>query len=143
MVANLTSAKDKAERLQSGVAKWQQTLTDGVTDLQADVDHDLRGRLRQVTQQADEAIDASDPAETWDEFEAWLYRRVAEDVVHNYTFLHARAHELAARVAEHFGEDGGDIAVDLDIANPTEVARRGRRQHRRRPAQRWASAPRA
>ena len=28
---------------------------------------------------------------------------------------------LTARVAEHFGEDGADIVVDLDVANPTEV----------------------
>jgi hypothetical protein len=103
------------------VSKWQQTLSDGVIDLQADVEHDLRSRLRQVGRQADEALEASDPAETWDEFQAWLYRRVAEDVVHNYTFLHTRAQELAARVAEHFGEDGADLAVELDVANPTEV----------------------
>jgi Skp family chaperone for outer membrane proteins/GTPase SAR1 family protein len=121
VVDNLTEAKAKAERLRSGVSKWQQTLSDGVVDLQADVDHDLRGRLRQVTRQADEALEASDPADTWDDFQAWLYRRVAEDVVHNYTFLHARAQELTVRVAEHFGEDGVGIVVDLDVANPTEV----------------------
>jgi hypothetical protein len=121
VVDNLTELKAKAERLKSGVSKWQQTLSDGVIDLQADVDHDLRGRLRQVTRQADAALDASDPADTWDEFQAWLYRRVAEDVVHNYTFLHTRAQELTARVAEHFGEDGSDIVVELDVANPTEV----------------------
>ncbi|HET6772166.1 MAG TPA: dynamin family protein [Acidimicrobiales bacterium] len=121
VVDNLTELKAKAERLKSGVSKWQQTLSDGVIDLQADVDHDLRGRLRAVTRQADEALEASDPAETWDEFQAWLYRRVAEDVVHNYTFLHTQAQDLTARVAEHFGEDGADIVVDLDVANPTEV----------------------
>jgi GTPase SAR1 family protein len=121
VVDNLTELKAKAERLKSGVSKWQQTLSDGVIDLQADVDHDLRGRLRAVTRQADEALEASDPAETWDEFQAWLYRRVAEDVVHNYTFLHTQAQELTARVAEHFGEDGVDIVVDLDVANPTDV----------------------
>lgn len=121
MVDNLTAAKAKAERLKSGVSKWQQTLSDGVIDLQADVDHDLRGRLRKVTKDADNALDASDPAETWDEFQAWLYRRVAEDVVHNYTFLHTRAQELTERVAEHFGEDGDDIVVELEVANPTEV----------------------
>jgi hypothetical protein len=121
VVDNLTEAKAKAERLKSGVSKWQQTLSDGVIDLQADVDHDLRSRLRLVTRHADEALENSDPAETWDEFQAWLYRRVAEDVVHNYTFLHTRAQELTERVAEHFGEDGNDIVVDLDVANPTEV----------------------
>ena len=109
------------DSLKSGVSKWQQTLSDGVVDLQADVDHDLRGRLRQVTRQADEALEASDPAETWDEFQAWLYRRVAEDVVHNYAFLHLRAKDLTERVSEHFGQDGEGIVVELEVANPTEV----------------------
>ena len=81
MVDNLTEAQGPGRAAASGVSKWQQTLNDGIADLQADVDHDLRGRLRQVTRQADEALEASDPAETWDEFQAWLYRRVAEDVV--------------------------------------------------------------
>jgi len=107
--------------LKSGVSKWQQSLNDGIVDLQADVDHDLRGRIRQVTRQADEALDASDPADTWDEFQGWLYRRVAEDVVQSYAFMFGRAQQLIARVAEHFGEDGAGIVVDLDVANPTEV----------------------
>lgn len=121
LVANLTEVKEKAGRLRSGVAKWQQTLTDGVQDLQADVDHDLRNRIRQITKQADESIENTDPVEAWDDFQAWLYRRVAEDVVHSYTFLHARGRELVLRVGEHFGEDGDTIAVNLAIMNPNQV----------------------
>ena len=121
VVDNLTELKAKAERLKSGVSKWQQSLNDGVIDLQADVDHDLRARLRQVSRLSDEAIEASDPAETWEEFEPWLTRRVTEEVVHNYTFLHARAEGLIERVGEHFGEDGAGIVIDLDVANPTTV----------------------
>lgn len=121
LVANLTEVKERAGRLRSGVAKWQQTLTDGIQDLQADVDHDLRNRIRQITKQADESIENTDPVEAWDEFQAWLYRRVAEDVVHSYTFLHNRARELVLRVGDHFGEDGDSIAVNLAIMNPNQV----------------------
>lgn len=121
VVDNLSVLKEKANRLRSGASRWQQSLSDGIIDLQTDLEHDLRGRLRQVTKQADEAIDTSDPADTWDEFQAWLYRRVAEDIVHTYTFLHARARDLAERVAEHFGEDGGDMAVEFEMVNPTAV----------------------
>src|SRR5690606_41863481 len=88
---------------------------------QAVVAHVLPSRPRQLTRWPDEATETSAPAETWDAFQAWLYRRVAEDVVQTYTFLHRRAQELAARVGEHFGEDGGEIAVDLDVVNPTEA----------------------
>jgi predicted GTPase len=121
IVENLTQLQAKSNRLRGSASKWQQGLSDGVADMQTDLDHDLRGRLRAISKQADEAIDASDPAETWDDFQAWLYRRIAEDIVHNYTFLHSRGEELALRVAEYFGEDGGDLTVHLDMLNPTDV----------------------
>jgi hypothetical protein len=121
IVDNLTQLQAKAQRLRGSASKWQQGLGDGVADMQTDLDHDLRSRLRAITKQADEAIEASDPAETWDDFQTWLYRRVAEDIVHNYTFLHSRAEELALRVAEYFGEDGGDLTVSLELLNPTDV----------------------
>ncbi len=44
-------------------------------------------RFRRVIQEADDAIDESDPMDLWDEFEPWLYRRVAEDVVGNFGLL--------------------------------------------------------
>ncbi|HEX8802859.1 MAG TPA: dynamin family protein, partial [Acidimicrobiales bacterium] len=121
LVENLIEVKERANRLRSGASKWQQTLSDGFQDLQADLEHDLRGRMRLITRQADESIEANDPAETWDEFQTWLYRRVAEDVVHTYAFMHARARELALRVNEHFGEASGPVALTLAIANPTGV----------------------
>lgn len=121
LVADLTELKARADRLRSGVSKWQQVLNDGIVDLQADVEHDLRGRLRLLTRQADDAIDTSDPADTWDDFQAWLYRRVSEDVVANYTLLHLRAEELTTRAAETFGDDGGDIAVGRPQAVLTTV----------------------
>jgi hypothetical protein len=118
-VADLGQLQEKAARLGSNLARWQQTLSDGIADLSADLDHDLRGRLRQVGKEADEAIDVSDPAETWDEFEPWLRRRVSRDVAETYAFLHCRSHELAGRVAEHFEEDGEALAVRPDVMDPT------------------------
>lgn len=121
MMDRLAELKDKAARLKSNLAKWQQTLTDGITDLTADLDHDLRGRLRRVTKEADDAIDASDPADTWEEFDPWLRRRVAQDVVQTYAFLHRQSHELASRVADHFDEDGEALVVRLDVMDPTRI----------------------
>jgi predicted GTPase len=121
VVDNLTELKARANRLRGAASRWQQALADGIIDLQTDLDHDLRGRLRQVTKQADQALEASDPADTWDDFQAWLYRRVAEDIVNTYAFLHGRADDLGLRVADHFGDDGGDMAVNLELRNPTEV----------------------
>ena len=126
LVAQLEGAKDRAEELRGRAAKWQQTLNDGVTDLNTSVDYDLRERLRTITQQADESVENSDPADMWDEFEPWLYRRVAEDVTHNYTFLQLNAQELSTTVAQHFDEDGQEVTAELPIRNPGEVIQSAR-----------------
>ena len=92
----------QAEELKGRAAKWQQTLTDGMGDLNADIDHDLRTRFRAINQDCDDAFAASDPLDTWAEFEPWLYRRTAAEVVGNYQLLQSGASELSAGVADHF-----------------------------------------
>ncbi|KAA0235081.1 MAG: Isoniazid-inducible protein iniA [Actinobacteria bacterium] len=121
VVNQLTDAKERADRLRGMAAKWQQTLNDGIQDLIADVDHDFRARIRITSQQADEAIEESDPAETWAEFEPWLYRRTAEDVVHNYQFLQARAGQVGESVAVHFADEGQALAMRLEVEDPSQL----------------------
>jgi Dynamin family len=121
LVADLETAKERAERLRSQAAKWQVTLADGIADLNADVDHDLRTRVRRIVQESDEVIEDCDPADIWEEFEPWLYRRVGEDVVNNYKFLQVRSEELSQRVAEHFEVEGADIRARLEFAGVFDV----------------------
>ena len=121
LVDGLRAAADQSDRLRSQAARWQVTLNDGFADLLTDVDHDLRSRLRGLTHDADEAIDATDPAESWEEFEPWLYRAAADHIVGNYTLLQTRAGEVAGRVSELFSIDGHEVASQLDIPNPAEV----------------------
>jgi tRNA U34 5-carboxymethylaminomethyl modifying GTPase MnmE/TrmE len=119
LAAELTAIKERADRLRSETARWQQTLNDGITDLTADLDHDLRTRTRTVVREAEEAIDQEESAEAWDEFEAWLYRRMTAEVVENYSMLAHRAEQLSERVAEHFGQAEADIVLDGAIEAPT------------------------
>src|SRR3546814_15501259 len=55
-VAGLQRARAAAEELHKKTSLWQQSLGDGIADLAADIDHDLRDRLRRVTRQAEEKI---------------------------------------------------------------------------------------
>jgi gas vesicle protein len=121
LVHQLQMATDQSDRLRSTASRWQMTLNDGFNDLLTDVDHDLRGRLRQLTKDADDAIDQSDPAESWEEFEPWLYRQASDQVVANYTMLQRRSGEIAERVADLFTTDGQEIVVQLDVPNPAEL----------------------
>ncbi len=115
LLGDLEAAKERSERLRSSVSRWNITLNDGIGDLNSDVDYDFRQRMRQVTKEADEAIESGDPLELWDEFEPWLVNRVSYDVVANYRFLAMRSNELSALVGDHFMTDGGDMLHQIDI----------------------------
>ncbi len=112
----LEEAQDRAERLKSESARWQTTLNDGVADLNSDVDHDLRGRTRQIVQDAEIRIDDGDPAEWWEEFDTWL-----PPSFENYTYLTRRADELAETVAEHFAAAEEDVEVGVEAPPPVEM----------------------
>lgn len=117
----LEEAQERAERLKSESARWQTTLNDGVADLNSDIDHDLRGRTRQIIQDAELRIDDGDPAEWWEEFDTWLRQRLGEEVVENYTYLTRRADELAETVAEHFAAAEEDVEVGVEAPAPVEM----------------------
>lgn len=121
IVKQLEAAKTRSERLRSAVSKWNVTLNDGVSDLNSEVDFDFKGRMRRLTQEADAAIENSDPIDTWDEFEPWLVNRVSFDVVTNYRYLIERAQELSTRVADHFEIEGAELNDEFDVHNPMNV----------------------
>jgi hypothetical protein len=118
LTRRLEDAKRQSEQLRGGASKWSTTLNDGVTDLTSDIDHDFRQRVRNVLSEADQAIENSDPLETWAEFEPWLSNRMSFEVVANFKFLTERSTELSRRVAEHFEFAGGDVLEQLDLPNP-------------------------
>lgn len=102
LLADLTRARERADRLRSKSARWQSVLLDGMADATSDVDFDLRSRARMVMADADKAIDDGDPANNWDEFEGWLRQRLAAETLENYALLVRGAKDVAQRVAEHF-----------------------------------------
>jgi hypothetical protein len=114
LIAALEAAKERAERLRSEASRWQQTLADGMGDLGAEVDRQLRTRTRDVLREAEDAIDQSDPAAVWDEFEPWIYRKVNEHVVAIYATFHTGAERVAQRVADHFEAENALV----DVAGP-------------------------
>lgn len=124
LLRQLEEATDRSQQLKSQSAKWSVTLNDGVADLTADVEHDFRERVRRLLVECDEAIDNSDPAETWAEFEPWLSNRVSYDVVSNYRMLTDRSTELSGEVADHFRVDGGEVLERLEVGDANQVLAR-------------------
>jgi hypothetical protein len=121
VVAQLTATKERADALRSAASRWQSTLGDGIADLTSNVDHDLRGRIRQVINEADAAIEEADPVDTWQQIEVWLQARVSQEVLINYTLLRQNAGELSERVAHHFRSASGEVFDQLEVYNPGSI----------------------
>jgi hypothetical protein len=130
IVNELTALKGRVDALRSAAAKWNQTLNDGVADLNADIDHDLRARIRQVIQEAEDAVEAVDPADTWSEMQPWLESRIAYELLANYRLLRDRADQLSDTVSQHFREASAEVLDKLSVYNPTPLLSRTRVEHR-------------
>ncbi|MDL5154372.1 dynamin family protein [Actinomycetospora termitidis] len=110
LIARLEQAKQRAEDLKKRSARWQTTLNDGFGDLQSDIDHDLRDRMRALQKESEELLEAEDPGEIWDQFAEWLHAAVAQAASTNFVWASQRAQHLSLQVADHFVA-GGQIAL--------------------------------
>lgn len=113
-------ARADVEAFRTRVAGWQQTLTDGMTDLVAAVDVDLRQRFRGLVQQAEEELDEADPDQIWHELEPTLYRRTAEALDGNLELLRERADDLAERLAAAVADDEAEL-LDLGLGDGSDA----------------------
>ncbi len=102
VVQELDRVQEQAKRLIRPNATWQQTLSDGIQDLVADVEHDLQARLRTVIHDVEQVIDSGDPKDTWTDTEVWLRRQIAIVTMANRDLLTERTEQLAQDVADHF-----------------------------------------
>jgi hypothetical protein len=122
LMAELEAAKSRADDLQRRTARWQHTLNDGMADLNADIEFDLRDRLRQVIRNGEVALEQADPNAIWEQFTEWLGQQLAAATSDNFVWANQRAQLIAQQVAEHFAEDGGELLPELRLGNaPTTL----------------------
>lgn len=114
MIAELENAKAKADEFRGRSARWQVTLTDGITDLIADMEHDLRDRLRTVQREAEKAIEEGDPGPIWDQISEWIDQRSSAAVAETFVWTDERSRWLSEEVADLFSEGESSIpAIDV------------------------------
>ena len=118
LIAELDHAKARAEDFRSRSSKWNVRLGDGVTDLIADMEHDLRDRLRRVQRQAEQAIDEGDPGPIWDQISQWLDERIAGAVSETFVWTEERSQWLVEEVAELFLAE--EFEIPLVLVGDTE-----------------------
>jgi replication fork clamp-binding protein CrfC len=118
--AELERRKQEAQDALQQTALWQQVLNDGIADLTADVDHDLRGRFRVITQHTEHLIDNTDPTHHWAEIGAELENAIATAVGDNFVWAYRRAEVLAEEVARTFVEAGLE-AIEMPQLDAREM----------------------
>ncbi|GAA3242731.1 dynamin family protein [Pseudonocardia petroleophila] len=127
LLAGLTAAQERATALKERSARWQQTLNDGVADLNADIDYDLRDRMREISRLAEDELAAvGDPTKVWEQFSGWVQQEVANAAAANFVWATQRARHLAHRVAEHFSTDRDQLLPALRN-DPSDALRSVRR----------------
>ncbi len=110
LISRLNEAQQRAAALTERSARWQRTLDDGVTDFAADVEGDLRDRVREIIRLAEDEIDENgDPVQTWPQLSGWVERQAAAAASANVIRATRQARLLAERVATRFAEEQEQI----------------------------------
>ncbi|MDN5857591.1 MAG: dynamin family protein [Pseudonocardia sp.] len=116
LIRELDRARHRSAALKERSARWQQTLNDGVADLSADIDHDLRARMRDILRAVEDEIDGGgDPSGTWEQITTWTEQQAADATSTNFVWATQRARWIAATVAEHFAEEHAEAMPALQI----------------------------
>ncbi len=114
VIKQLTEAQQRSAALKERSARWQHTLNDGVADHNADIDFDMRDRMREIVRLAEEEVDRSgDPTKTWDQLSTWVEQEVSSAASANLVWATQRARWLATLVADHFAEDENQVLPKL------------------------------
>lgn len=106
----------RRRELADGSASWQTVLVDGLQDLQTEVEHDLRERMRGVLRRGEAMVDGGDPYDTWPDFTAWAAREATAAAADNLFLLVTRTERLAGAVAERF--ELAYAGLDLELPAP-------------------------
>lgn len=121
VVQTLEEAQAAAVDLNKRASKWQQMLNDGFVDISADVEHDLRERLRLIGREAEQLIDEGDPGEMWDAMSTWLADSFAQAVADSFVWAHQRCERVGTKVAEQFALEGNVELPEFQVADTLRV----------------------
>lgn len=109
-----SEAKQRAEELRGGAARWQQTLADRIADMASAVDYDITVRLRGVRRDAVDRLAAAEPGHGWVDLEPWLHGRTNEALAEHLRLIRDQVDDVTDDVADRFGDAAWDLRVRAD-----------------------------
>lgn len=120
-VEQLNAERARLEHLRTAGARWQTILNDEFADLVSEVDHHFRQAIRAANRDADDAIEAVDPADNWDELAAGLRQQMAEASMNVVRELETGSDAIAARIVDVLREEDVALGTLSGRATPVEV----------------------
>jgi hypothetical protein len=117
----LYAERARLEHLRTAGARWQTILNDEFGDLVSEVDHRFRQAIRAANRQADDTIEAVDPANNWEELSASVRQRMAEASMSVVRELEAGSDAIATRIVEVLREEAVALDPVSGKATPVEV----------------------
>ncbi|MGH3435825.1 MAG: GTPase [Sciscionella sp.] len=114
-------AQQNLDDLRRGSARCHTALSDGMADLLADVEHDLRQRTRKILREIEHVFERADPASVWEQFAEWLTESLGSAAETNFSWFTERARWVAGRVAEEFPVRDEAISPESVLGLPEEA----------------------
>jgi Dynamin family len=114
--AELAASRGQLQALRGPAARWSQHLNDGFGDLASGVDYQLRSSMRGILREAEEGIEASDPADAWDGVARDLQAKVAAAVGSTFRQLIEGEAAMRAELAQLIRDEQLAIVADDRIA---------------------------
>ncbi|MFX0578256.1 dynamin family protein [Nocardia nepalensis] len=109
MADELKARQEMSDAQAKSARSWQQVLNDGVADLNSEIDHDLRERLRGINKHIESELADGDPDKKWPLLTDWVQQQVSAAVGDNFVWAYQSAQALAERVAASFAVDGNTV----------------------------------
>jgi len=120
-IEELHTSRQKLEEVRKAGSRWSTMLSDGITDLNQQVDERLRVAFRRLLEQADETLGSQDPADVWDVYARDVRLAVADLGAEISDIVHDRTGALAEEVTDRLGEEVGiNLGLDPDRSLNTE-----------------------
>jgi hypothetical protein len=108
--AELADVRARHERFTKAAREWPYLLGDGFAAINSDIDYQLRTRIRAIVDEAEIAINKSDPKKNAEPLQAWLRER-----------LSAEADLASGRVRAGAANTATTLARALDLPTPHRI----------------------
>jgi predicted GTPase len=121
LIQTLEEAQKAAADLSKRASRWQVLLNDGFSDILADIEYDIRDRIRAVGREAELLVDESDPADTWETLNQWIADALAQAIADSFVWAHQRCERLATVVAESFRLEGDVLIPQFSAIDTSDM----------------------